>query len=101
MRSESKLKKMKMPGMEDMHEHMDMEEGSPEEEAAESPDEEQAEQDQGEGDKGEQHKSDELAQYSDDDLMAEIKKRGLEKQLEDSDSDSGEPRDQKDMEYGM
>lgn len=78
-----KLKKMKMPekkgedmaGMEDMG----MEEGSPEEEASESPDEAHMEGDD------KMPENPELAKLSDDELLAEIKKRGLMADLHGAD----------------
>lgn len=74
----SKLDKLKMPEKKPMAadladeapESADLEEGSPEEEAAEAPAEEQAE-------------LSELDQVSDDDLLAEIKKRGLMAKLDE------------------
>ncbi len=58
------------------------EEGTPEEEAAESPEEEKKEMDEGEGDH-----SDILAGASDEELMAELKKRGLDKQMDAPEED--------------
>lgn len=102
MKSKSKLGKLKMPmdhGMDlsDLHddessEH-DASEGSPEEEASESPEEEQAEQDAGEGDEaGSEHQA-YLDKCSDDDLMAEVRKRGLMAELQ-----KGEQAPEHDME---
>lgn len=77
-----KLGKLKMPGKRDELEmpadEMDasMEEGSPEEEASESPEEAAAEGDDSSA-------GQELAHLSDDDLLAEIKKRGLMSKLQD------------------
>lgn len=69
-----KLSKLSMPmKKKPMDPNMDssMEEGSPEEEASESPEEEGREQDMG------MDASKALEGVSDDDLMAELKKRGL------------------------
>lgn len=77
------LDKMKMPGEADHQAMMDdmsgPPEGSPEEEGAESPEEEQTEKDNGEDTGGQ-----DLSAISDDDLMAEIRKRGLTAELEKS-----------------
>lgn len=87
----SKLSKMKMPAdshkfdMSDMQDDSapsdDDSEGSPDEEASESPAEEKAEGD----DQGEMHHD--LSECSDEDLLAEIKKRGLMDQLSKSPAD--------------
>lgn len=58
------------------------EEGSPSEEANESPEEESKE-----------GPNDQLESVSDDDLMAEIKKRGLMSKLQGEGQDSNEPAD--------
>lgn len=71
------LDKMKMPGEGDPG--MGMEEGSPEEEASESPEEEAGEDTAGGQD---------LTAVSDEDLMAEIKKRGLTGELENGDQEA-------------
>jgi hypothetical protein len=86
----SKLDKLKMPEKKPMmNESADAEEGSPEEEANESPEEEAQEQDEGKGDA-----SDELKMVSDDDLMAEMKKRGLmAKMMNNPDDESQHPQD--------
>lgn len=69
------LDKLSMPG--EKHPEMDFpEEGSPEEEDSESPEEESKE------DSEMPDGSPDLAKVSDDDLMAEIKKRGLTAELE-------------------
>lgn len=65
-------------------EDLDMEEGSPDEEAAESPEEEAAEHEDGEGEEGGEH-ADALAKIPDEELLAEVKKRGLDKDLEGDD----------------
>lgn len=71
------LKKLKMPKPKSMEtDELDMTE-SPEEEAAESPEEEGAEI---EAEESAEHP--ELAKASDEDLLAEVKKRGLMAQLE-------------------
>lgn len=85
----SKLAKLRMPMK---RKGMDLgAEGSPGEEAAESPEEEKQEQDAGMGDDSMDQAPDDqtadghndaLTSVSDDDLLAEIKKRGLMSQLD-------------------
>lgn len=80
-KKDSKLNKLQMPKKrQDDMEMDDMlaaeDEGSPEEEASESPEEEAQEDDMG------AEKASPLADVSDDDLLAEIKKRGLSSELE-------------------
>lgn len=91
MKKKRSMSDLKMPAKRssDMSDYSDMgpEEGSPEEEAGESPDEESAEDDQGHGDS-----SDALMKISDDDLMAEVKKRGLMAKLDEHDQ-HGSPDD--------
>lgn len=82
-----KLAKMKMPERKDEKiDLMDLsapEEGSPEEEAQESPEEEQQEMDMGEeAPEKMKQPSQDLEQASDEDLLAEIRKRGLMKELQ-------------------
>ena len=73
------LKKLKMPKPKSFEmEELDMEE-SPDEEAAESPEEEAAESPEEEK---REHEGD-LSEFSDEDLLAEVKKRGLMSQLEE------------------
>lgn len=74
-----KLGKLKMPKREEINlDELDMgdKEESPEEEAAESPEEEKME------DESAEKHTDELKSVSDEDLLAEVKKRGLMSQLE-------------------
>lgn len=74
------LKKLKMPKPKSMDtSELDYMEESPEEEAAESPEMEAVEGPEGE--KEEKHSS-VLASASDEDLLAEVKKRGLMAQME-------------------
>lgn len=80
-------KRMEKPSEDEGVDDLD-DEGSPDEEALESPDEEKAE--------GEEASHD-LTDVSDDDLMAEVKKRGLLKGQDDqSDSEDGDQ-----SQYGM
>lgn len=92
MTLDKKLGKLKMPSKRPEMDLSDLssddsseqDEGSPEEEASESPDEEAAEDSGKDGDG-----SDALKAVSDDELMAEIKKRGLLSKLEKG-GDSGD-----------
>lgn len=84
-----KLDNLKMPERKKKLSEMDMKdmspaEGSPEEEASESPEEEAKE-----GDMGEPANPADLEMISDDDLLAEIKKRGLMAKLEGQPHDEG------------
>lgn len=91
-----KLGKLKMPGKREelpmpKDEASDLEEGSPEEESLESPDEEAAELDAGAPE--DNQPNDQLDSISDDELLAEIKKRGLMSKLADkgeAEADSGD-----------
>lgn len=84
-----KLEKLKMPEKrQDDMDLSDLEEGSPEEEASESPAEEQAEQEGKSGD--EEHKPGPLDNVDDEDLLAEVKKRGLVSELEKGEDQSQE-----------
>jgi hypothetical protein len=92
----SKLDKLKMPEKKPMMSRDEMmaqeDSETPEEEAAESP-EEQAQEDEMGTEKHAQ--SDELTMISDDDLMAEVKKRGLMSKMSPEEEQSeGEPADQ-------
>lgn len=71
------LKKLKMPHPKSM-DMSELDAESPEEEAAESPEEEAAESPEEE----EKEHPGELSSVSDEDLLAEVKKRGLMSQLE-------------------
>lgn len=74
-----KLGKLKMPKREEVNlDELDLGPESAEEEAAESPEEEAAESPEEES---AEHPG-ELAKVSDEDLLAEVKKRGLMSQLE-------------------
>lgn len=90
-----KLKSMKMPDkrMADskMNKYMEDEdeEGSPEEEASESPEEESHEDENAEeGEEKSKDKNNIVASLSDDELIAEVKKRGLISKLEESEDGS-------------
>lgn len=91
-KKKKQLGAMAMPPKKGMEVEMDFpddkegspEEGSPEEEAMESPEEEKAE-------------DSELGHLSDDELLAEVKKRGLSKQLEDG--EEGQEPDEGDMSH--
>lgn len=107
--AKKKLGKLSMPskdasnldmlGMHDESNPMDAsapEEGSDEEEANETPDQESAEGD-------DTASSDALTKASDDDLMAEVEKRGLVKKLEEEDAangSDGHPSDDMSAEQG-
>ena len=109
MARQGKLGKLKMPAdrhgedLEDLlgdgdSDHSDDDMGAEEHEAAESPDEEQAEHepDGEESDEGDGDHSDYLAKCSDEDLMAEVRKRGLMGELrhgEDGSSGDSEHAD--------
>ena len=98
-----KLKAMKMPEkrMNEKDMEMPMDEDMPEEEMEETPEEEKNESHEEQmkemEDGTEMHPNTAASQLSDDDLMAEIKKRGLLKELE---KDDGMPPESDDMEYG-
>lgn len=113
MASKKRLAEMKMPEKKKLKldELAGHDEGSPEEESLESPEEEAQEPDAQELDSASapedsmemppEHEApagadDQLAQASDDDLMAEIQKRGLLKQLEEQDQNSqgDQPREE-------
>lgn len=87
-----KLSKLKMPMKRKELDLSSLDEGSPEEEASESPDEEAAEAPEKEhaememGTEEESHNP-QLDDVSDEELMAELKKRGLMSKLEEGGDD--------------
>lgn len=106
MRSSSKLDKLQMPkgrsrkmSMEDLHAEEAQE--SPEDEAAESPEQQSMEEELGLEEHPEEAKSNmALEGATDDELLAEIKKRGLMSQLS-ADEGEGESEQSGEHDYSM